>query len=191
MTRKRTIVVAVAAVVVLAAAFWWLDFRAAQSETRASSSVATFSSGLAEERLKEQGRSGLSVYVAGEDDLAAPLARELRRTLPASRFFAEVVLLDQLPERVEGNALLVEIAARDVFWTPVYSRSRFEVATAFSTNGDLSWRHNAGVVMTPEDPAIMVRGKYEFEDTSRSLAGNRPPRGDYDERGPSNGLQAP
>ena len=166
--------VALLLIVALVAAFGWLDFRAATSQTNVSREVVTSSMDRGLERMRTSGGGVLNIYVHGtyahdDDPLVQPLESALAEELRGSRFFTRVQVLDTPTEKTDDSLLVVEIKERNGMWTPVYGKAAITVASAFSSNGDVSWRDGKVVAFTSENAAVTVGGKYALADATTGL----------------------
>ncbi|MHB1132210.1 MAG: hypothetical protein ACYC4L_07440 [Chloroflexota bacterium] len=156
----------------LAGAFYWLDFWAAQSETQTSSQVTTISNGQAQQMYKTRLASNaptLTVFVHGDEAVAKALGPELRRQLGQSPLFAQVVFEPQAGETASGDVLLVDLSEYDTTWTGVYAKAVLLAKVAYSTTGDVTWRHSKTTSMSSEKPGLMLSGVYTMADSSRGL----------------------
>lgn len=174
MRRDRIALIALLLSVALVAAFLWLDFRATKSETRDESRVSTFSSGTGEGARLQMGQR-LALQVVGADEIARSLHLDLMRQLPNSPYIGQVLPLAHGAERAVGSAaLVVEWRGRDLLWTPLYGRARVGVTVSYSSDGDLSWRHQFPVHMgNLNGPMVRVRGEIDVVDTTWGLASRR------------------
>lgn len=169
MSGKSKAVLALLLVVgVLAAAFLWLDFQAVRSESRANSQVATASA--KPEGTQESGPAGeLSLHVQGNDGLTVALRQELATLLRAGPAFTGVKIVDALPAGTGGPALMVEVAERDVLWTPVHGQGHLLVKATYASDGDLSWRGETVMRMQTGEPLRRVRGEFQIEDATNGV----------------------
>jgi hypothetical protein len=112
----------------------------------------------------------VSLYVAGEDELALALRRELASQLQASDGFGEVRNLTALPAKDDLPTVVVEVAESDVTWLPVYASAGLDVTVFYSSNGDMSWRDQLPVIMSSDDgPIVRLKGQFEVADRTRGL----------------------
>jgi hypothetical protein len=158
---------ALALVVLAAAALLLVDVRLAASDTRSQAEVGTTRIGATV--APDPSGTRLSLHVDGDDGLTEALRRELPRAIGAVGVFAGVDVLSTPPTAADRPALVVGVASRELFWTPVYATGAVQVAFAYASDrADLSWRDDGPIVLV-EEPAVRSHGRLRLSDTTRGL----------------------
>jgi hypothetical protein len=169
MKQKRWIVMIVItfAIVALMTPFGWASFRAAYSQTRRNSTMATASGGARPGQVNiPTATTGL--HVTGQGLFQRSLQAEIIRRLPQVPGFGEIQPISDPLDQVEFPYLFVEISRKSIFWTPVYGRAELEIKIAYASNGDVSFRYSEPTAFHNEDqgPSIQRSGQYTFTDVS-------------------------
>ncbi len=166
MKQKRWIVAAaiVLAFLLLGGAFILGSFSAMKSELANNSSLAS-SGGSAENN------ASTAVYVSGDERLRQAVQNELARLLQGKAAYGEIRVLKALTDRTDLPYLFVEIQPQEMFWTPFYAKAALVVNVAYSSDGDVTFRHTSPVVFFHEGEQTFLKrsGTYTFSDASWGL----------------------
>ncbi|MGE5620512.1 MAG: hypothetical protein ACM3US_14795 [Sphingomonadaceae bacterium] len=167
MNRRFGAIAVLLLAVMLGFFFFWVDFWAAIGQTRTNSQVSTYS--MTPQGSRDSGPTGtLTVFVPGDDPLEVAFKRELVSFLEKGTLFGDTRLVDSPAANPDGPAVTVEIAERDLLWTPIRAQARLMLKLAYASDGDLSWRDDRVVHMETRSEAGMrrVRAEFQVEDTS-------------------------
>ncbi len=126
---KRTLLVLLIMTVVLSS-FFVLDFKAAKSETRANSQIASYSTG--EPRIDFPGR--IYLYVEGDDALSGFIREEIRAEL--EKVGMDVEEAGTFEEKYDSQALLVNIRESEGLYTPFYASSSLKITYFYTSTGE-------------------------------------------------------
>jgi hypothetical protein len=161
------IIVIALSVVALVASFGWVSFRATYSRVGRDSSMATSNVGAQPGQVKNP-TTTTGLHVKGEELFQRSLQVELTRRLQQLPKFGQIQPISDPVDQAEFPFLFVEIARKDLFWTPVYGRADLEIKIAYASNGDVSFRHSEPPAFHNENqaPSIKRSGQYQFTDVS-------------------------
>jgi len=169
MKQKRLILIVIItlSVVALVAPFGWVSFRAAYSRTGRDSTMVTSNVGAQPGQIKNPAET-TGLHVAGEELFQRSLQADLIRRLQQVPGFGQIQPISDPVDQAEFPYLFVEIARKDIFWTPAYGRAELEIKIAYASNGDISFRHSEPTAFHNENeaPSIKRSGKYKFTDVS-------------------------
>ncbi len=152
----------------LAIAFWFLEFRGAQSKTRAERNVSTVSMG---KQLPDamQRWVKITIVIIGEGPLAGAMQKALRAELQNARF-GDVEVVPELERAYPNPVLVVHLDKQRLFWTPFFASSSIEIRAGFASSGETG--HLMERLVTIENkngPALILSGEYRFTDRSWGL----------------------
>ena len=171
MKSKRWIIWSGIALVICltAAAFSFLSFKAMSSKLVDNSSMVS-STGMTEPiQPIQHAKTGL--YVTGESRLAPALQKELTFQLQGDPQFGEIESLTDIENTTENPILWVEIAKKDIFWSPIVARATLNVNVAYASDGDISFRLREPVEFkhSGDQATLYQSGQYTFSDASRGI----------------------
>ncbi|MFU8773476.1 MAG: hypothetical protein ACNA8H_13795 [Anaerolineales bacterium] len=153
----------------LTAAFLFMDFQAVDSNTAADSQVSSFRIGL------EQGEPPapfptLALYSQKESIFQETFGQSLESKLYSIPGLNQVEILSEAVDQDDNPMFIIEFEKIDITWTPIYGRAEIEVAIAFATDGDVSFRHRTPVHFDDGDsPSLKISGDLQIQDETRGL----------------------
>ncbi len=114
-----------------------------------------------------QQRDNIMVIVEGKGGMVTALEKALRSQISAGGI-ANPVITEAVEPGNKNPVLLVKIADKQVFWTPVYGSSNVQALVGYASNGDLELIQNLPLENTNLSGAsIMMSGEYKL--TGRSF----------------------
>lgn len=152
--------------------FYFLDFKAAHSETRANSRASAYSSGDPQIDFP----SRIYLYVEGDDSISKSPGESLGDELEKAG--VEVSVADDVEEKYDSQALLVNVSKQDGLYTPVYASSDLNILFFYTSTGeDTKYfeqfkEGNVTVAFvntgSPEGEKL-VRGDLELQDSTKGI----------------------
>jgi hypothetical protein len=111
---------------------------------------------------------GWASFRAAYGQTGRSLQAEITRRLQQLPEFGQIQPISDPVDQAEFPYLFVEIARKDIFWTPVYGRAELEIKIAYASNGDVSFRYSEPPTFHNENqaPSIKRSGQYKFADVS-------------------------
>ena len=163
--KRSRIWIILGGLVALAVLFLFVNFHLSFNQNRVSRNSVTTSIGE-EQAAALQQRDNLLVIVEGKGGLVGALQQSARAQISAAGIINPVIT-----EAVEpGNTnpvLLIKIAERNVFWTPVFGTSNVQVLAGFNSSGDLEKIQNLPLKSTNMNGAnTMMSGEYKLKSSS-------------------------
>lgn len=147
-----------------------VSFRVMRSQSSTNSTVASSHS------TPEAGSLPGSMYnpslvIEGEGRLERAVRAEITHLSKNQPGLGQVNLITTLEGAGESPVMAVTIQQPSGFWTPFYSRSTLEVAAAYASNGDLSFRNTVPTRFkgTGNLPVMQYEGRYTITDVSWGL----------------------
>ncbi|MEZ4638859.1 MAG: hypothetical protein R2856_28495 [Caldilineaceae bacterium] len=115
---------------------------------------------------------GVEIYLTASDQpvvgdtMVRELVAQLSRRLPVQR-----ITLIEDPGMPHSDAPLIyfEIADSELTWTPLWANASMTVDVVYASDGDISWRNAASMIMGQDTPTVHARGTIQLEDASRGV----------------------
>ncbi len=156
-------------IILIVATFSFVNFRVMSSNLTHNSSMVSSTGSTESVQPFQPAKTGLYVY--GENRLAPALQKQLSLQLDGDTQFGEIESLSSIENKVDYPILLVEIAQKDIFWSPILARAALDVSVAYASDGDVSFRLAQPVEFkhTGDQSTLYQSGQYTFSDKSRGI----------------------
>ncbi len=169
---NRRLFLAVIILTIIFSSFYILDFKAAKSETKANSMVSSYSTG--NPQIDFPGR--ICLHIEGNDYFSKSLRKNLDTELEKAGM--EVSITDEVKNKYNSQALLINISKRDGVYTPVYAFSNLNIFFFYtSTGGDVKYfdQFKEGSVTvtfvnsSSREGEKLISGNVELKDSTKGL----------------------
>lgn len=147
-----------------------LDLHVGRSHTSVGHTVSTATVSTPDAFQVRQ--EGVEIHVIAADDaaiigtLTEQLTAQLSRHMPTHRINARAVGGE---ETADVPLILIEITDREVAWTPLWADAAITAEVVYASDGDISWRNAAGMIMEHNTPTVHTRGTIELTDSSQGI----------------------
>ena len=153
----------------LTAAFLFMDFQSINSNAATDSQVSSFRIGL------EQGEppppfATLALYTQKESIFQETFRQSLENKLYSIPGLSQIETLSEEVDQADNPMFILEFEKIEITWTPIYGSASIEIAIAFATDGDVSFRHRIPVHFDDGDsPSMKINGDIQIQDETRGL----------------------
>ena len=176
--RLRKVAVVVIGLVVLLAVLTWLDIRLMSSRMVFDGSVAASHSPTG----ASPAVSVTALHVEGNDRLQCSLQARLNQVLADLPGIGDVTVTGRRTAQPGSALVAVSFVERQVFWTPLYSRSQLHVHVAYASDGDISFDDGGEVTRFKsaegDPPTVRFLASYALADVTWGLV-SQPGYQDY------------
>ncbi len=167
--KKLLMVILILAALVGLTALPFINFRIIQSRLAQDSAVGASHAGV--EAAPSPASMDTALYVGKGSSFDRALEKALLHELQGQAIFGQVTLLSEPPTSSRSPLLVVEVARRDTFWTPVYATAELEVKAAYAMDGNISFHGTDPITFTRDENSfgVALDGSYTCADVSKGL----------------------
>lgn len=160
--RQTCIVLAIAALLMLllvVAAFLVLDFHITQARSNVEFQSSTYSTNVSSQTPLPL-EQPTDLYVQDRSRLGRELGERLVESLVEIQYIGEVNSREGEPQAADGSVIVIDVRDSNIFWTPVFGRSTFDVQVSYASDGEVDWIEEDVVRFVDGDTIARIRANF-------------------------------